>query len=904
MSPDPTARRFSERLFAALTKLFPTSFRDRFGQDMRELFRDQVSAARGAAGWRGELRLWTRVLPSFVHAAALEHRYGRRARRRETSIVPSPARKRPMFEMLRTDVRLAGRMIRRNRSFALVSVLCVAIGTGSVTTIFSAMNALMLRPLPGTTDGSRLLLLERKDANGREGVSGSYHLYEVFRDRAATLEGVAAWSKVDLAIGTATDAQAVYGNIVSASFFNVLGVRPAMGRFFSADEDRTLMGAPVVVVSYGFWKSRLGADPDAIGRTLSVNGHPYTLIGVTPSGFRGVFTPLKADAWVPLSMQPQLRPGRDLADAPWLWLFGRTRPGIARQAAVRELSALTAEHARNTPDPNAYRQYDRILASPLTGLPSDARTALFGFAGLLMAAGSLVLLIASVNVASLLSARGLARSGELAVRAALGAGRWRLAAQLLTEVVVLFLLGGAGGVLVAFAATRALEQVSIPGSAPILLELTPDLRVLAFALAVALITGVVFGLPSALAASNTSLTGRLRTLAVQSSPRRRWLSQGLIVGQLALSLVLLVAAGLFGRALIEGGRVDPGFDVSGVVVVPLNTQAWGYDTQRARAFYEDLRERIAALPGTVDVTTTDIVPLSASSSGATIQIPGAGQDGRVPVRLSAVGPDYFSVVRIRIVSGRPIGSGDDDRAPRVAVVNETLARRYWPDGTAVGRTFGQGGQQITIVGVAANAKYATLDETPPAFVYLSMAQTWRPDQTLMVRTSLPAGTFGGEIQQVVRSIDRSLPRPAVSTLERETSIVLLPQRVAAIVTGLFGATGLLLGSIGLYGVLGYAVTRRTREIGVRLALGATRTDVLASVVGDGMRLALAGIGAGLLLAAACTRFIASFLFTVSPLDVTTFAATSAVFVAVALVACYFPARRAAACDPLTALRAD
>jgi predicted permease len=455
-------------------------------------------------------------------------------------------------EILAADLRLAFRMIRRNPAFVLVSVLCIAIGTGAVTTIFSSMNALMLRPLPGTTDGARLLLLERKDANGREGVSGSYNLYDLFRTRAATLDGVAAWSKVDLSVGPEGDAHSVYGNIVSASYFTVLGVRPGLGRFFAPAEDLVPNGAPVVVVSYGFWKSRLGGDPDAVGRPIAVNGHPYTLIGVTPPGFVGVFTPLRTDAWVPLAMQPQLRPGRNLGDTPWLWLFGRLKTGATSQAAIRELSALTAEYSRRTPEPNSYTAYDHILASPLTGLPSDARTAFFGFAALLLTAALLVLLIASVNVASLLSARGVTRGGELAVRSALGAGRARLAAQLLTEVVVLFMLGGTGGLLIAYGSTRALERLSIPGSAPIVLELTPDLRVLAFALLLSLLTGVLFGLPPVLAATRIDLTTRLRTLTSQASPRRRWLSRSLIAGQLALSLVLLVSAGLFGRALVAG----------------------------------------------------------------------------------------------------------------------------------------------------------------------------------------------------------------------------------------------------------------------------------------------------------------------------------------------------------------
>ena len=813
-----------------------------------------------------------------------------------------------MLSAIAADLLFATRLFRRSPAFTAISILCIALGSGAVTTIYSAVNSIVLRPLPGVTDGTRLVGLERRQADYREGVSGSYHYYDTLREAATTLADLAGWSKVDLSIGVDGAGYGVYGNIVTGNYFDVLGVRPALGRFFLPGEARAPGESPLVIVSYSFWRSHLAADAGAIGRTLTVNGHPYTLIGVTPPAFRGVFTPLKPDAWVPLTMQAELRPGRDLTDAPWMWLFGRMKPGITQVQVRDELSTLTAAYAREAAEPSGFRVYDHVRVSSLTGLPGDAQPTFLGFAALLFGAASLVLLIASLNVASMLSARGIARRGELAVRAALGASRARIVRQLLTEVLLLFLAGGLGGLALAIVGTRGLEALPIPGTAPVVLELSPDLRVLAFALAVSIVTGLAFGLPPALQASRIDVSERLRALSPGSGRRGTWFGRTLIVGQLAFSLVLMVAAGLFARALGSGQRVDPGFDMTGVLVAPVNTESWGYDTVRGQQFFRDVRARIAAIPGVASVSSVSIVPLSASGSGGTVTLPGAGpeRDRRRSVQVTAVDPDYFAVVRLPLLRGRPIAARDDEHSARVAVVNETFARRFSGGLDVIGTTFAYGGGPVTVVGVARDAKYNMLDEATPAFVYLAMAQAWRPDQTLLVRAGSRNGAegLGPALQAAVLSIDPSLPRPRVTTLAQEASIVLLPQRVAAIVTGAFGVVGLLLASVGLYGLIAYSVNRRRREIGVRMALGAGRGDVLRMIVRDGMRLASMGLAAGLLLAAAATRLIAGFLFSVSPLDAVTFGTTGLVLLVVALAASYLPARRAASADPLEALRTD
>jgi predicted permease len=806
-----------------------------------------------------------------------------------------------MPSALAQDCRFALRLLGRTPLFTAVAVLCIALGAGAVTTIFSAMNAVVLRPLPGAADPDRLVDIERRSQDGSERAQASYSLYEQMRDGSKTMDDVAAWSKVDLSIGIDGRGHAVYGNIVSGNFFRVLGVKPALGRFFLPQEDRTPLTHPVVVVAHSFWKRQLGADPNAVGKAVTVNGHPFTIVGVAPPGFRGAFTPLDVQAWVPLMMQAQLRPGRDLTTAVWLWTFGRLKPGASVESARQELGAIISNYAATRVD--SYGAYTSATLSPMTGLPVDAKAAFLGFAAIFFGAALFVLLIASVNVAAMLSARGIARRREMAVRAALGAGRGRLVRQLLTEVLLLFLFGGAGAVAFAAVATSALERLPIPGDTPLLLEISPDMRVLVFALLLALVTGLVFGLGPALRAARVDIVARLRSESAGGGTRRTLMSNALIVGQLALSLLLLVAAALFVRALDFGARVNPGFDQSGVAATSLNTESWGYDEAKGRAFYRELRDAVSRLPGVSAVSYTGRIPLTMSGSGDTIAVENA-PGGRAPIQLASVDTGYFAVLRIPLLQGRGFTRQDDDTGPRVAVVNETFARRFWPDGSALGRTFGFRDARVTIVGIARDAKYSDLSESTPAFAYFPLAQMWQRDQALLVRAAGEPHLAASGIERAVLDIDPLLPRPTVIPLTEATGIVLLPQRAAAWVTGGLGIVGLLLAAVGLYGIMAYSSARRTREMAVRMALGAQRADVLGIVVKEGMRLAGLGVAIGVLLAAGATRVIAGLLFGVSPLDPLAFIVMSAVFAVVALVACYLPARRAAAGDLAEVLRAE
>jgi predicted permease len=796
-----------------------------------------------------------------------------------------------------TDVRLAGRTLAKTPIFTAVVVLVVAIGSGAVATVFSALNAIVLRPVPGVADPSSLVALQPARADGETGEQLSYSRYTYLRDRSRTMEAIAAWGRLTCTLAAGSGGTSVQGNLVTGDYFEVLGVRPALGRFFAAGEATTPGGASVVVVSDAFWRGTLGGDPDAIGRRLTVNGHPFTLIGVAPPAFRGLYTGMLVDAWMPITMQPALRPRSNLTDATWIWTFGRPRAGIGRDAAAAELSALVAAHRRERGEPDTPDAYARMRTPALTGLPGGSGPVV-AFMSVLLAAAGLVLVIAGINVGGLLSARYVERGRDLAVRAALGAGRLRLIRQLLTEVAALFGLGALGGFIVTTIATGAIERLSLPGTVPVTLEVSPDLRVLLVAVGVSLAAGLIFGLAPALQGARADIIDRLKAGGARGGVRRSRFGRTLVAGQLALSLVLLVAAGLFGRAVDRGTRVDPGFDPTGISTAVFEPEAWGYDDGRARAFYDALRTRLAETPGVTAVSYSGRLPLMFGTSADRI-VTGTGERR---VQYTGIDANYFDVMRLPLLRGRPVLGSDVAGAPRVAVVNETLARLLAPQGEVLGRTFRLRDAETIVVGVARDAKYATLDEATPPFLYVPLSQDPQPRRALLVRSQDPGVAMA--ITRAVQAIDPRLPPPQLSTLDRETRIVLLPQRAAAIVMGALGGVGLVLAALGLYGTMAGATARRTREIGLRLALGAERGQVLRGIVGEGTRLALAGVVVGLGLSALAMPLAAAWLFGVSPLDGATYGVMASGLLLVAAAASYLPARRAAAVDPLQALRTD
>lgn len=884
-----TRDRGTAPVFRALVALFPRAFREQFGGEMRRVFDEQRADAR-RQGFRALTRFWVRTARGMAAAAFHEHGEARRL---------TPGRS-PFAETLSADVRLTARMLARSPLFAITIVVAIAVGVGGVATVFSALNAIVLRPLPGTSEGERLILIDRRTPDSSEGVSASYDFYKYLDANNQSLDGVAVWSRVDLTVSRGGPARTIAGTIVSGNYFSVLGVRPVAGRFFLPEEDAVPLAHPVIVVSHGFWTTELNADPSAIGRELTVNGRPYRLIGVAPPGFHGVFTPLKLDAWVPLAMQPHVRSGRDLGRSPWLWTFGRLRHGVTASRAQADLATLTARWATSTAD---FPRYTSVRITPLTGLPDDARRALLGFGGVLLGASLLVLLIAGANVSSLLAARAVGRRREIAVRIALGASRARLVRQLLTETLTLFLIAGVAGCGLAALATSALERLPLPGDTALALEISPDLRVLLFSILVALAAGIVFGAGPALRGVGRHPGALMRADSTRAG-RRTFMSSALVVLQVACSLMLLTAAALFIRSVSEGASLDPRFDPAGVVVSSFNTEAYGYDKSRARAFYETLRQRLESSPTVERVTFASMVPLTYSDSGTVITIDDAAAATglRMSVRTASVAADYFGTLRIPLLAGREFTAADETGAP-TAIVNETMARRVWNGRTPIGSTFRIYGQQVTVVGVARDSRYASLTEGAVAFVYLPLASE-ETERTIFVRSRAGAPPQASLIQSEVLRMDAQLPPPIVSTLDSEIAGVLFPQRVAAMVTGVLGGAGLLLAVIGLYGLVAYGVRLRLRELGVRIALGADSRSVIGLVVSDALRLGAAGAVLGLAGAALAGGVLRAYLVRIGPLDAPSFAGAAAVLLAATAFGAYLPARRAAATDPLVVLRND
>ena len=821
-----------------------------------------------------------------------------------------------MLQALLQDIRFGARMLRKNPGFTAVAIAVVALGTGAVSTIFSVANAVVLRGIPGVERSSDIVDVTRTQANGRGSLSASYWYFDQLRQGSHTMQSMAAWRMLELSVGTgqSADGERALGDLVTGNYFDVLGVKPALGRFFASDERSIAAPARVVVISYGLWQRKFAGDSAVVGREILVNGSRFTVIGVAPAGFSGLYPVLRTDAWVTPGTVSLLRSSAGDFTAPGnasLEMFGRLAPGVTRDAAQIELAMLTKRIAE-TPasgEPEDMKHFSGARVSRASGLPSETTTPIMTFFGALLVLAGLVLLIASVNVASMLLARSVVRRREIAVRLALGAGRMRLVRQLLTESVMLFGLGGAAGVLVSVYGAKLLGRVDLPVDMPLALDLTPDVRVLAFTLTVAMATGIVFGLAPALQSARLDLNTALRGDSSGAGRSRSRLRNVLVAGQVAMSLLLLSAAGLFVRALDKGHRVDPGFDATHIAVASLDASTSGYDEPRARLLYAALHDRLSALPGVTSVGFAATLPLSMNNMGEDASVPGytpsgGREGGSFGLSLNNVDAGYLATTRIPIVQGRGIRPDDDARAPKIAVVNETFAREMFGGRQAVGRTFTLSGDVVTIVGVARDAKYATLSERPTPFAFVPLAQRWRSSVNVLVRTTGAPAEIAGTLVRELRALDPNLPRPVTTTLEQATSVVLLPQRVAAAVTGVLGLAGLLLAAVGLYGVLSFSTAQRTREIGVRVALGAQRRDVLGLVVRDGMRLVGLGMAAGLVLALLATRALTPFLFGVSPVDPFAFLAMGVLLGGAALLASYLPARRAAGMDPVRALRQD
>ena len=816
------------------------------------------------------------------------------------------------MEALWQDLRYGWRGLRANLGFTLVAVLSLALGVGANTAVFSLVDAVLLRPLP-VERPDQLIALTTVDHHGDGYPHGlSYADLTDYRKMDNVFAGLAVFAPVPLSLTSGGASERVWGVIAAGNYFELLGVKPILGRAFRPDDDRAPGASPVAVISHGFWQRRFGADPGAVGRTVSLNGHAFTIVGIAPEGFVGTEVIFAPDVWVPVMMHGEVLPGSDnlLTTRPAhnFRALGRLRPGVSLAQAQAAADVTAGQLEQAYPATNKGVRL-RLFPQREARIEAGMGQTLALMAGVIMAVVGLVLLISCTNVANLLLARAATRRKEIGIRLALGAGRWRLVRLLLVESVLLALLGGGAGALVAFWGVDLLQGFRPPTDIPFLLALRLDTRVLGYTFALSLVTGVVFGLAPALQASRPDLVGALKgeAAAVGRGARRYRLRDLLVVAQLALSLLLLICAGLFLKSLQGARRVDPGFNPDRALTMSVDLSRQGYDEARGREFFRRSAERVEALPGVESASWASPLPLSFSSEGADVVIEGfvprPDQD-RVGIMMSTVGLKYFQTLGTPLLDGRDFSAEDREGKPGVVIVNETMARRYWPGRGALGRRLSLSGAQgpyLEVVGVARDGKYRQLGEEPRPYMFLPLLQNYRGEATLVVRG---AGELAG-VRREVQALDSNLAIFDVKTLaEHVAGRALLGPRMGATLLAIFGLVGLLLAAAGIYGVISYTVTQRTREIGVRMALGARAPDVLRMVLAQGGQFVFAGIALGMVAAVALTRVLASLLYGVSSTDPAIFFGVSLLLAGVALLACLLPARRAAKVDPLVALRQE
>jgi predicted permease len=814
---------------------------------------------------------------------------------------------------LRHDVRYAFRMLARAPGFTAVVVATLALGIGATAVIFSAVDAVLLRSAPVAQPHLVVSVYTASTDSTVRFATSSYPDYVDLRDSGA-LEGLAAFGAVSLSLDTQGTTEAVDGEVVSGNYFDVLGVRIALGRGFRPDEDRPGSPVRVAVLSHAIWQQRFAGDPRIVGRTLTLNGHAYTVIGVAPRGFSGPTLGRAAEVWVPLAVQQEVRPPsagvrRALGtanllgarDVGWLSMVGRLRDGGTVSEAATSFDVVSRRLATAYPDSNRDRRTTVVPLGEGPGVRASVRPLLT----LLGVAVTLVLLIACANVAGLLLARAVSRRREVAVRIAIGAGHGRLARQWLAESLVLGLLGAAGGLLLAIWGVPLLHGFGIPES----IDLRVSGGVLAFTATVGLVSSVLFG-----SASVVQMLGHAATIALRDEGASvvaglhgTKMRSAFVVLQVALSVILLVCAGLFLRSLQQAYAVDLGYRVERTLLADINLDSSGYSPDAGAALYRQLLERLDALPGVEAAAAARVTVLSGNARTTSVSTDGRpvapGGANRMAVRSNVISDRYLEALGIPLSSGRPFRVSDDERSPRVAIVSRSLADRLWPNANPIGGQLVVGATPFEVVGVAPNSVYGSaVERNPPPFFYLSLGQNYESGVTLHVRTAGDPLSMLSAVRNVVRDLDPRLtvgrPRRLADEFDRSVG----DQRMMAVLVGLFSGLALLLAAVGLYGVMAYAVRQRTTEIGLRLALGATPASILALVVRTGSRLIAVGAALGLAGAFFSVRFVRNRLFGIQPTDPLTWLAVSGVLVVVGAIACAIPARRAMRVDPAVALR--
>jgi predicted permease len=805
------------------------------------------------------------------------------------------------------DFRYALRMLLTRPGFTAIALISLALGIGANTAVFSLVNQVLLKPLPIDHPEQVYSLCDTGPTSG-DFSAFSYPDYRDLREHTDVFSGLLAFRFAPINLSHSGDSSRIWGYIVSGNYFDVLGVKPHLGRTFAPDEDSVPGAHPVAVLSYGCWQRRFASDPDIAGKTISLNDNSFTVIGVAPAGFNGTELAFTPELYVPAMMSGQIEPGSNWLterNEGVLLLVGRIPPSLSKQQAEAGLrpatDALNDLHGQTKKAIGTLSLYPPGLFTP------SLRGPIIGFALFLMAVVSLVLLIACSNLASLLLARATERHKEIAVRMAIGAGRLRLLRQLLTESIFLSLLGGAAGLVLSFWLIRLIAAFRPPIDFALTFDLHLDGRVLLFSLVVSILTGVIFGLAPALQSTKLDLVSSLKEEARGGSSAGSRLQDLLVVGQVALSLVLLVGTGLVVRSLQQARSIDPGFDPTGAVEVSFDVGLQRYDQARGLAFYERALERVQALPGTRAASLASIMPLALNRSTCTIFVEGhAPPSGRANYDSlqNHIWAGYFKAMGIPLLDGRDFSTQDNKNNSEVAIVNETFARNYL-GGNALGRRISRSsanGPFIQIVGVAKDGKYLSIGESPRPMIYFPLLQSYESSVTLVARTGQDPRSAIAAIRSEIRQLDPTLPLYDAETVSEQLGLVFFPARLAAVMLGAFGFLALVLAAVGIYGIVSFASRRRIREIGIRVALGATRSRVVLLVIRRALTLVSIGLALGLAGAFALTRFLSGILYGVSATDSIAFLSVGFVLAFVALAASWIPARLAAGADPISSLR--
>jgi predicted permease len=809
----------------------------------------------------------------------------------------------------RQDLQFAVRMLFKNPLFTGAAVLTLALGIGLNATVFSAVHALLFSPLPGIEAEEELVQLYRTYPGMIYGSNSIPH-YQDLRDRLEIFDGdVASWKFVTVALSADGRNERLLGQMVSANFFDVLGAPPVLGRGFLPEEAVGEGAHPVVVLGHSFWQTRFGADPDVIGRTIQLNGQPWTIVGVASEEFRGAMRLLDPPFYAPVMMQPNLDMGGsriELRGSNSNNVVARLPDGAtlaqAEQSADQWLLAMREEY----PDHYDESGIHMVMQSG-AGIHPMFRSAQTGMATITMLVVGFLLFIACINVANLFLARAGERQREMGIRLSLGARRGRLVSQLLTEAILFSVVAGGAGLLLAYWSVGVLNGIRLPMDFPVDMNISVSGPVLAFTAGISVLTGVLFGLAPALQASKPEMVTALKGEASLVGGSRFRLTNLLVVAQTALSILLLISAGLFLRGLQAATAVDKGFDESNQLVATVDPSMQGYDRERTSAFYDQLYQELRALPGVQSVGFAAIVPLTLNSSDRGVSVPGyePGPEERMSLRYNMIRGEYFEAMGVEIEAGRVFTPEDNqqDAAP-VIIVNRVFADRFWPGEDPIGKIVETAGAERVVVGIAENGKYQSLGEDPSEYMYFPHEQVYRHGLTAHIRTAGPPEDLAPLVREAVGRLDPNMPVSDLRTMTNQLGVALFPARLGSASLGLFGILGLILAAVGIYGVMAYTVAQKGREIGIRVALGAQRSQVVGMVLLRGMKLVAVGVVLGLAAAAGLSYYTAGLLYGVEAVEPITFLGVPAVLGLTALTATYLPARRAAGVDPMRALRSD